>query len=101
MKTRPTSIAWILCVASALLVGCLTPQQKQWTCDTARVAYEAYQVAETAGLLDPATVAEARLAAAFLNAYCGWYPVPTRDAKGRFLDASSVDANGVLVISKP
>jgi hypothetical protein len=88
-------------VGLTLCVGCFTPQQKQWTCDTAQTAYTLYQVAKISGHLDDKLIKDAELAAAYLNAYCGWYPVPTRDAKGRFLDASSVDANGVLIISQP
>ena len=45
MKSKLT-----IAVALMLLcVGCMTTQQKQWTCDTAKAAYAAYQATIEAG----------------------------------------------------
>ena len=94
------SLALVACTFT--FTGCISTQQQQWTCDRALATYEAYQAAVDAGVItDPDTIAQAKLAAAFLSGYCGWYPVPPRDAKGRYMAASSVDRNGVLIVSQP
>lgn len=93
MKTISTLIACIaLCVA-----GCSTPQ-KQMTCDTALAAWTAYQSAIADGFtVDPDVAAAARVGAAFLSSYCGWYAPKTRGLSGDPIK----DQYGVLVIYPP
>lgn len=61
--------------ALALCVGCSsTSDSNKMTCETAKSAYEAYQVLVASGAvdIDPKTVAYVKIAAAFLDMYCGW-----------------------------
>ncbi len=92
------TVSW-LCFAA----GCLSPQQKEWTCERAQAAYAAYQTAEASGLvMDPRVVASARLAGAFLAAYCGWNTTGSRSvAPGAAQSAPAVDKNGVLILDPP
>ena len=84
-----------------LFVGCTSAQYqdgKKITCDTALEAWNVYQAAVTNGLpIDPQVQAGARLGAAFMAAYCGWYNPKTRGLAGEPM----TDTNGVLVIYPP
>lgn len=83
-----------------LCVGCLTPQQQEWTCDRAQEAYIAYQAAEAAGIVsDKETIAAVKVAAAYLAAYCGWQPASaTIVSLGATRSAPTSDHNGVLIL---
>lgn len=90
--------AWTAAVAFALLAGCLSPQQQQWTCERSKAVFAAYQAAEQAGAVtDPDVIAGARVAAAFLSSYCGWLNPKARGLSG----APVTDRNGVLVVHPP
>lgn len=94
MKHILATIGLILCV------GCLTPQQQEWTCDRAQEAYLAYQAAEAAGIVsDKETIAAVKVAAAYLSAYCGWQPATvTVASKSATVTKPTSDRNGVLML---
>lgn len=72
--------------AITLFTGCLTPSEKQWTCDNAAAAYEAYKAAVAAGHQPSQDeIIAVAGAAQFLRFYCGW----TTPQRGLY----TVDAN--------
>lgn len=78
----------------ALLGGCMTTQQKQWTCETAQAAYEAYKAVIAAGHTPSNDeVLAAAGASAFLRLWCGWEVPTTR--------AVPYDQNWVVTITPP
>lgn len=87
-----------------LLAGCTAAQIQQYqeikkvTCETSLQAWNVYQAAVTNGLpVSPEVQDGARIGAAFLSAYCGWYNPKTRGLTGEPL----ADTNGVLVVYPP
>ena len=95
---KPHLVIWSFAVACCLLAGCLSPQQQAWTCERAQSVIVAYQAAEQAGLVtDPKAIASAKVAAAFLSSYCGWWNPKARGLSG----APVTDRNGVLVVHTP
>ncbi len=93
-----TRLAWLLAAVAILTTGCLTPQQQVWTCDRAREVFTAYQAAEASGVVtDQKVIANAKVAAAYLASYCGWWNPRTRGLSGDPVK----DAHGVLVVHPP
>lgn len=84
---------------SLMFCGCLTPQQREMTCQAAQIAYETYQ-GVLAGGHQPSKdeIIAATAAAAFLHAYCAWTATDAPVSTGR---AFVIDSNGVLVVRPP
>lgn len=84
----------IALLAAGFLAGCVTPEQKQMTCDTARAVYEGYKKTLAAGHVatDEERIAVAG-AAQFLLTICNW----TSPNRGLFY----VDENYIPVIQAP
>lgn len=104
MRTRkwPVTTAAILCLT--LVVGCMSPQEQSWTCERAKAAHDAYQVAEQSGLVvDQDVIVSARSAASFLASYCGWgTSTPLVESAGRIRNGPQMtDRNGVLIVRPP
>lgn len=104
MKKLTVGIISIL--AAACLAGCMTPAQKQWTCETAHAAYGAYQSTIAAGHKpSESEVYAAAAGGTFLTIYCGWTspvvaePVVVRGAK--VVTVPTVDVNWVPVLVPP
>lgn len=80
------------------LVACQTPITKRVACDHAQAVYQGYKAAIEAGLVqDEKAVAAARVAAAVLESYCGWWGPQARGMSG----APILDKNGVRVVWPP
>ena len=61
---------------TGLLAGCMTAQQKEWTCETAQNAYAAYQAVIAAGHTpSQEEIYAATAGATFLRLWCGWTAV--------------------------
>jgi hypothetical protein len=90
---------------AGLLAGCMTPAQKQWTCDTAAAAYGAYQATIEAGHKPSQNeVYAAAAGGAFLRLYCGWTsPITTETVTRNAVNkpVPTVDANWVPVLIPP
>lgn len=97
-----TIIVAIVIAGMMLVTGCLTPQQRAWTCQTAADILAAYQIAETAGLVsDPKVISAAKSAADFLSISCGWSTTTRRGNPGDSRPPPAVDRNGVLLVNPP
>ena len=90
MKTPYLSL-----LAAALFTGCMTIEEKQWTCDTAKAAYAGYQATIAAGHKPSKEEIQAVTGAAtFLRIWCGWdYVQPVRMVV--------LDSNKVPLIHEP
>ena len=80
----------------------MTTQQKEWTCDTAQAAYQAYQAVIEAGH-KPSNqeIYAAAAGATFLRIWCGWDSPATRAAVAGAESVPMMDHNWVPVIVPP
>lgn len=84
-------------LGAAVLLGCSTTQTVE-NCTQQAEIYNTYIEALSAGdVLDEDDIKQARLAAAMLNATCGWVVVSQRSLEG----VAPVDKNGVLHVMRP
>jgi hypothetical protein len=90
MKTINIAIACLaLCVA-----GCSSLTQDN--CEKAAKTYRQYlKILEEGGIVTGSDIEKATLAADFLQASCGWFPVAKHSA------LAIRDGNGVLLIREP
>ena len=84
----------LLSLSLVALVGCGTLTQTD--CEKAVKVYNNYlELVTSSGVVSDLDVARAKLAADFLQANCGWFPV----AKHKALAIR--DSNGVILLAKP
>lgn len=95
----------IMFIMAILNSGCATMDKyKPYTCIAAEVAYTAYvSVINKGGHPSQDQINGARIAAAFLEAYCGWSAPTTTPGveSGKAVPVPVLDHNGVLVVIRP
>ena len=91
------AMAFVIVALLSLATGCVTPQQKEWTCNTAQAAFEGYKAAQAAGhKAEPAELISVAGAAQFLRIYCKWES-PFGGSRGLY----TVDENWIPILVPP